>query len=321
MWFDPATAVERVALTAERVLPVRRALLVLAGSVVVTATTLTVVMVAAPPGRGAGEWLASDVASDVDAVDPAPPSSAPARQPPPAGGRGPLVSPSPGPVRQPAGEFTGWAVLDRRTGAITGSDNLAEVSTTASMIKAWIVADYLRRTADAGRQPGSQRLAELELIIRDSNNEYAQSLFLEVGAHESIERLISICQLTDSRPYRDFWSNTQLSPRDTARMGACIADGRAAGPDWTDWLLNEMRLVRGVGDFGIRHALPAEERPSVAIKNGWINRDYDGNWHVNCLAIGEHWTMGVMVRYPIHLGYEHGAELCRSLAAKHLPSS
>ena len=68
------------------------------------------------------------------------------------------------------------------------------------------------------------------------------------------------------------WSRTRLSARDTARLGACIDDGRAAGPKWTKWLLNEMRLVRGVGDFGIRKAFPAAEQKTIAIKNGWIDR-------------------------------------------------
>lgn len=312
MWFQPADVVARLAETAEQVLSMRRAVQVLAGSVIVTAAVLGIAAVAALPGGSPAERRP---VFNLDSSDR--PSTQPHR-PLRAGGSEPQASPPPGPVDQPAGEFTGWAILDRHTGAVTGSDTMADVSTTASLIKAWIVADYLRRTADAGQEPSRQRLDQLELIIRDSHNEYAEALFREIGAHESIERLISICRLTDSRPYRDYWSNTQLSPRDTARMGLCIADGRAAGPDWTDYLLDEMRLVRGVGDFGIRHAFPPPQRSEIAIKNGWINRDYDGNWHVNCLAIGNDWTMGVMVRYPVRLGYEHGAELCRSLATEHL---
>lgn len=307
-----AGALARLADTAERSLPMRRAVQVLACSVVVTAILVGVTAATAGPGGSPPEIRPI---SHMDTQDrPSLPPHPPLR----AGGSEPQASPPPGPLDQPAGEFTGWAILDRRTGTITGSATMAEVSTTASLIKAWIVADYLRRTAQSGNEPSRERLRQLELIIRDSHNEYAEALFREIGAHESIERLIDICELTDSRPYRDYWSNTQLSPRDTARMGLCIADGRAAGPEWTDYLLDEMRLVRGVGDFGIRHAFPPPQRSEIAIKNGWINRDYDGNWHVNCLAIGADWTMGVMVRYPVRLGYEHGADLCRSLATKHL---
>lgn len=224
------------------------------------------------------------------------------------------VAPEASPTRPPPPPFTSWAIMDLDTGEIVGSANLAETSTTASMIKAWLVADYLRRTED----PPEDRLEEFRLIIRDSNNAYAQKLFVELGEEASIYRLIDICGLTDSHAVPGYWSNTALSPRDTARMGACLADGRAAGPEWTSWVLAEMRQVRGLGDFGIRHAFPAGQRSTIAIKNGWVIRDGSGEYHVNCLAVGDGWSMGVMTRYPARLGYQHGAEICRSLAAEHL---
>lgn len=212
-------------------------------------------------------------------------------------------------------EFVTWAIMDLHTGAITGSPTLAQTSTTASMIKAWLVADYLRLHGD----PGPQRRAEFSLIIRDSDNVHTQTLFEELGQEESIHRLIRLCGLTDSSAIPQRWSNTLLSGRDTARMGACLANGTAAGEEWTEWLMEEMRLVRGLGDFGIRHALPPGARGGVAIKNGWVIRSDVGEYHVNCLAIGNGWSMGVLTRYPAHLGYEHGAEICRRLAAEHLP--
>jgi len=240
------------------------------------------------------------------------------RDPPRALGNRPTTRPLPVESVDPAGDFVGWAVLDLATGTVTGSDNLAEVSTTASMIKPWIVADYLRQAAKTGSPPGPARLVELTEIIRDSHNAYTHALFRELGSHASIERMIDICGLTDSSAVPSLWSNTRMSPGDTARMAACLADGRAAGPDWTGWLLDEMRAVRGLGDFGIRHAFPAGQRATIAIKNGWVVRDDQRAWHVNCLAVGDGWTMGVMTRYPERLGYRHGAELCRSLAATHL---
>ncbi|KKK07123.1 hypothetical protein [Micromonospora sp. HK10] len=211
-----------------------------------------------------------------------------------------------------------WAVLDKRTGKIIGSENMAETSTTASLIKSWVVADYLRRSADAGRTPSDAKLAEATQIIRDSNNERAQEFYESVGGSASIKRLISICKLTDSKVASDGgWSRTLLSPRDTARLGLCIDDGRAAGPKWTKWLINEMRLVRGDGDFGIRKAFPAAEQKRIAIKNGWIDRQKEREYHVNCLAIGDTWTMGVMVRTPFSAAgsWQYGMDTCEKVAA------
>ncbi|HEY8471072.1 MAG TPA: hypothetical protein VIL37_00335 [Natronosporangium sp.] len=250
------------------------------------------------------------------------PSQPPTRAAPQARGVPPAATPPPVWLVEPAGDFVGWAVVEYDpTGVIgwSGSKNATEVSTTASMIKAWIAADYLRRATEAGQQPSPARLNQLTAVIRDSDNAYAEEIFQELGAHESTERLIEICDLPHARAYPYSWSNTQLSPMDAALMGVCIADGRAAGPEWTEWLLSEMRQVRGRGDFGIRQALPPEQRSSIAIKNGWVERTNQSAWHVNCLAIGPTWTMAVMTRYPAELGFEHGAELCRLLAASHLP--
>ncbi|MEV0003321.1 hypothetical protein AB0H28_13670 [Micromonospora sp. NPDC050980] len=208
-----------------------------------------------------------------------------------------------------------WSVLDKRTGKIIGSANMSETSTTASLIKSWVVADYLRRSAEDGRTPSDAKLADATQIIRDSDNTRAQQFYESVGSAASIKRLISICKLTDSKVAADGgWSRTLLSARDTARLGLCIDDGRAAGPKWTKWLLNEMRLVRGVGDFGIRKAFPAAQQQKIAIKNGWIDRQKEKEYHVNCLAIGDTWTMGVMVKSPFSVGgWDYGMKACEQI--------
>ncbi|WP_433389246.1 hypothetical protein [Micromonospora sp. KLBMP9576] len=261
--------------------------------------------------KAAAQWGAPASPAQRDAAAPSDRSSRPS----------PTPSPAPEPLPFEAKDLDldiegwySWSVLDRRSGEIIGSDNMDETSTTASLIKAWIVADYLRRADDAGQRPSDARLADATKIIRDSDNTRAEQFYDTVGRAASIKRLISLCDLTDSKVAPDGgWSRTALSPRDTARMGACIADGRAAGPEWTKWLVDEMRLVRGGGDFGIRKAFPAAERKTIAIKNGWIDRTREQEMHINCLAIGDTWTMGVMVRYPIGKGYEYGMKNCQKI--------
>jgi hypothetical protein len=213
--------------------------------------------------------------------------------------------------------FASWAVLDRTTGGITGSPNLAETSDTMSMIKSWIAADYLRLHPSIQDQ---SILDQLSIMIRDSDNDIATTFFIRNGEKESIDRMVSICGLTESRggriAYR--WSDTVVSARDTARLGGCIADGRAAGP-WTSWLLNTMRRVRGDGDFGPRKAFPTQVAQGIAIKNGWFERPEDGQWHFACLAIAGAWTLGVLLRYPAELGETYGEKQCQSVAAQLTP--
>ena len=79
-----------------------------------------------------------------------------------------------------------------------------------------------------------------------------------------------------------------------------------------------MRAVRGDGDFGIRSALPAPVAAQVAVKNGWLLRDDDKNWHVSCLAVADDWAMAVLQRYPSQGQYEkdlaHAKLICQLVA-------
>jgi hypothetical protein len=85
-----------------------------------------------------------------------------------------------------------------------------------------------------------------------------------------------------------------------------------------------MRKVRGVGDFGIRDVLPPAQAATVAIKNGWLLRDEDHNWHVNCLAVGDTWVVAVMQRYPStstkakdrEAEFDHTQQVCRDVASQ-----
>jgi hypothetical protein len=245
------------------------------------------------------------------------PASPPVSGAPVASSAGPAsAAPSTGlpllraaPVTVSAPGFWSWALLDTRSGTITGSTTLAQPSDTASMIKAWIASDVLRRSTTA---PSKAKLREISIMIRDSDNDAAEDLYESAGRSASIKRLLAVCALTDSK-VGPGWSTTMLSARDAARMGACIADGRAAGPAWTPWVLNEMRQVRGAGRYGIIQALPADATKTLAIKNGWLLR-VDGQWHVNCLAVGDGWVLSVMQRYPGRLGVGHGWAVCRSVA-------
>ena len=75
------------------------------------------------------------------------------------GGASTVAAPAPTPPPPPTlaagpvsvsfqGEFFSWALLDRQTGTISGSPNMTATSSTESMIKAWIVSDYLRQLED-----------------------------------------------------------------------------------------------------------------------------------------------------------------------------
>jgi hypothetical protein len=250
------------------------------------------------------------------------PPAPPPPPPPPT-----LKAVKPVTVRIAKGDFFAWALMDRTTGKITGSSNSSTgKNTTESMIKGWLVSDYLRRRAAAGKAPSATALGYASTAIRDSNDNSAQWLYQQNGGNASIQRLFKICKLADKPSIKSgWWSMTQLTARDATRMGDCIGDGTAAGSKWTPWVLKEMRLVRGTtaakdqhlktggGRWGIIDGLPAELAADTSIKNGWTLIYADGTWHVNCLAIHSDWTLAVQMRYPGKLGLKYGADICKSV--------
>jgi hypothetical protein len=298
----------------------------------------SVVMVAALLGSGAiltaahvrslgdGRTRAAAAGSDPAAS----PSSAPPPPPPPPP---PTLATAPVTVHG-MDSFFSWALLDRSTGQISGADNMSATSSTQSMIKIWLVSDYLRRLGDT--EPTPQRLKQSSAAIRDSDDIAAERLYAASGRERAIQRMIAMCELTDTRPVIPpgrrtvWWSYTQMSPRDAVRLGECVKNGTAAGPRWTDWVLTEMTRVRGStaredqqatrggGRWGIIDGLPDEilDQGPVGIKNGWTLIGADGQWHLNCLAVADDWVLAVMMRYNGGRGLDHGADTCASVASQ-----
>jgi hypothetical protein len=202
--------------------------------------------------------------------------------------------------------FFGWAFLDRSTGTITGSANSATgTNTTESMVKAWITGDYLRTLDAQGKTPSDAVLTELTNMIIHSNDDMAQKYYVIGGQDADMARMIKMCGLTHTTITSGWWSKTNMTPQDAVKYGLCVANGTAAGPKWTSWLLDTMKHVQGGvkdqvsvqvqgGHWGIIDGLPANLVPDTSIKNGWTY--YGDGWHVNCLAINPAWVLNVMVR-------------------------
>jgi hypothetical protein len=230
------------------------------------------------------------------------------------------------------GDFLGWAMLDRASGKIVSARNSTQTSSTESMIKVWLVSDFLRSAAESGQTPSPERLTQASNAIRHSDDSAAQALYLANGGNESVQRMVDICGLRHTSVFDGWWSRTQISPQDAVKLGNCVANGTAAGPEWTKWVLSQMQIVTGTtaaadqqattggGRWGIIDGVPNEVARKLAIKNGWTEIGADGNWHLNCLAISDNWTMAVMMRYPIGHGLDYGSGVCaivaRQLVAK-----
>ncbi|MGH3648417.1 MAG: serine hydrolase [Micromonosporaceae bacterium] len=224
------------------------------------------------------------------------------------------VSPAP-PPPEVSLDVTGWwawALLDRRTGQIHGSANRAfETSTTESMVKAWLAADYLAAVDRDGRNLTGMERSTIRRALRVSDDAAAEWLYLASGGNASIRRMIRSCQLTDTRSHPGRWALTRITAQDASRLGGCLADGAVLDAQWTNWLLREMRSVASSNAFGIREAFAPEQAARIAVKNGWTARSDTGQWHVACLGVWHHWSLAVLTRYPVQLGLRYGAAICR----------
>lgn len=311
---------------------------------VILAAALTLLVVGAAvlvSAAFAGHWRDGEAGAH-DGTAPA--GAAPSPSPDPTDPV-PEPSPSPSPLLDPAVEvevdsegFFAWAARDRTTGVEVASDNADDTTSTESMIKVWVVADYLRQLAEDGDEPSDRDLSDARKAIRDSHNSATQRLYAAGGYDEVVERMIDICELADTHipeKGQGWWSRTEISARDAVELGECVWDGRAAGPEWTGWVLEEMRNVRGTTDsddqraedgfeggrWGIIDALPDESaRDQVAIKNGWTQIGRTNSWHLNCLAVTEEWVMAVLMRYPAEYSLDYGAERCAEVAEQLLSS-
>ena len=198
------------------------------------------------------------------------------------------------------------------------------MTNSESVVKAWLAADLLA-TATAAKRPltGWER-ERMVGMIRVSDDNAAEVIWRQLGADASIRKMIRTCRLTDTRVYPGRWALTQISSRDMARLGACLAPGpgklltRAASKQ----LLDLMRTVEPSNAFGIPQARPAGAGGRVAVKNGWTEHGGTGLWNVNCLGVwgpGERWVLAVTLRYPIGEGLGYGADVCRRVTAALFP--
>jgi hypothetical protein len=222
--------------------------------------------------------------------------------------------------------FASFTLIDRHNGRRIGDPRSTQQTFSESTIKVWLAADLLATRAAAGVQLTPYETARMTAMIRLSDDNAAEVIWRWLGADESIENMIRICHLQDTTVYPEWWSKTQISARDLARLGDCIVPGKNKflSPTVGAPLLALMRSVDPTNAFGIGQVHPAGPTAPVAVKNGWTEHgSSDGTvWNVNCLGIwgtNNRWVLAVTTRFPATRGLDYGAGLCRQVTRAVLP--
>jgi beta-lactamase family protein len=263
------------------------------------------------------------------AADPlaAPASSARPRPAPPAAKAVDTLTTAGARARRVTDTTKDWAsftLVDRKTGKVVGDRRSTQVTFTESTVKAWLAADLLATRARQGTSLTAYETARMTSMIRESDDNAAEVIWRWLGADVSIDNMITTCKLQDTRIYHDWWSKTQISSRDLARLGDCIVPGKGKflSPQVGAPLLQLMRSVDESNAFGIQQASPAGQGVRIAVKNGWTEHGSTGQWNVNCLGIwgpGGRWVLAVTTRYPIGDGLGYGAAVCRRVTTALFP--
>jgi hypothetical protein len=222
--------------------------------------------------------------------------------------------------------FASFTLIDRSNGRRLGDPRSNRVMFSESTIKAWLAADLLATRAAVGTQPTEYEAMRMAAMIQLSDDNAAEVIWRWLGADRSIADMIRICRLQDTKVYPDWWSKTEISARDLARLGDCIVPGKNKflSPTVGAPLLALMRSVDPTNAFGIQEANPAGPGVRVAVKNGWtMHGSAEGTvWNVNCLGIwgaGNRWVLAVTTRYLATNGLDYGASICRQVTRAVLP--
>jgi Beta-lactamase enzyme family len=221
-------------------------------------------------------------------------------------------------------DWASFTLLDRRTGKVVTDSRSSQLTFTESTVKAWLAADLLATRARQGTGLSAYETARMTSMIRESDDNAAEVIWRWLGADAAIRDMITTCRLRDTKVYHDWWSKTEISSRDLARLGDCIQPGKgkflsaAVGAP----LVTLMRSVDVSNAFGIQQAQPAGPGVRIAVKNGWTEHGGTGQWNVNCLGVwgpGSRWVLAVTTRYPIGNGLGYGAEVCRRVTTALFP--
>lgn len=195
------------------------------------------------------------------------------------------------------------AVYDIRTGQSWRlGDGRAQAE--ASVVKLDILETLLARQGGTGLSPGDESLSRL--MIEDSDNDAATSLWYEAGAAAGIGAYNDKAGLTRTTPSwcvtcAGFpwpgWGLTTTVPQDQLTLlKQLVAPGPhpLLSPAQRSYALSLMENVTPDQRWGISGGVPAGV--TVALKNGWLPlNDANTNWQVNSVG----WVSGAGRDYLI----------------------
>jgi len=174
------------------------------------------------------------------------------------------------------------AVLDVASGARAtyGTDSVV----TASIVKADILAALLWQAQQAGQELTTAQKAAATLMIEQSDNTSAGTLFEAVGGADGLDESNQAFGMTETTAGTDgYWGLTSTTAADQLRLLQVIFGADSVlDADSKSYLQGLMGKISTDQDWGVS---AADEDGAYTLKNGWLPRSGSGLWVVN--SIGE----------------------------------
>ena len=178
-------------------------------------------------------------------------------------------------------------VTDQATG-VTAVYHGTESFTTASIVKADILAVLLLQRQRAGVSLGAADRQLAARMIEDSDNAAASALWRAVGEGPGLAAGNAVLGLGQTVPGPDgYWGLTTTTVADQLRLLAVLTSARSAlSAAARGYELGLMRDVEAGQDWGVTRAASAGTRP--AVKNGWLPDGPQGLWVINSIGVIRH---------------------------------
>jgi beta-lactamase class A len=173
------------------------------------------------------------------------------------------------------------AVFNAKTGA-TYSYNSGTQFVTASIVKVAILGTLLRQAQDARRSLTSTERSLATVMIEQSDNAAATSLWNEVGRGPGVGAFMSKVGMPSTIPGSDgLWGLTSTNTPDQVRLVRTVAYPNTVLSDASrGYAESLMRAVTPSQKWGVSGGVPASG--TVALKNGWLPRT--GGWVINSIG-------------------------------------
>ncbi|WP_405020386.1 class A beta-lactamase-related serine hydrolase [Kitasatospora sp. NBC_00070] len=246
--------------------PKRRTLRTLAAALVLALAALALHLLQPPPSRSTP---VADVRSTVASASPTPADPDPA----------PAVRAAAAAVA--AQGAVSVAVLDTASGVSASYGTGSFV--TASIVKADILAALLWQRQQAGRELTAAEQATAALMIEQSDNDAADTLYTAVGEATGLDAANQVFGLTATTAGPDgHWGLTETTATDQLRLLQVVfGTGSPLSTDRQTYLQGLMGQVATDQDWGVS---AADQDGAYTLKNGWLPRTATGLWVVNSIG-------------------------------------